>query len=203
MCASATARSLPQATASKPPGGHHPVRAVSEGQTEPECCGAGLVQSACYRKCACYRAVHTVAKRVLAGDPDASRREILARRAHHPRRMETLLGAAAALRLSARGTEPAGGRGTVEHEGACGGFTVQVREGSEQGPDLPVGPASEAAEAAGRRPGHRAGAGRGAGADRRELGGGEVRAVRIIEAGRRPFAVPRSARAHRGPGGRA
>ena len=68
--------------------------------------------------------------------------------------------------------EPAGRRGTAQHEGPGGGVALEDRARKGHRPDLPARAPGQAAEAAGPRAGCRPGVGQRAGADRGELGGG-------------------------------
>ena len=140
-----------------------PVGGIPEGRSQPERRGGGLVEGAGDRRRARCRAADPVKERGLAGDPDVGCRQGARRAADHSRGLGAEDRASVAVRLSAGRAEPARCAGSA--------IALQVENGLA---DLPVGAAGQAAEAARSRTGCRAGARRGAGADRGELGGGAV-----------------------------
>lgn len=73
--------------------------------------------------------------------------------------MGTAARPAPAVRLSADGAEPAGGRDAAEHQGPGGRVALEDRTRQDYRADLSAGTAGETAEAAGPQPGRRAGTG--------------------------------------------
>ena len=109
---------------------------------------------------------------LLAGDPDAGRRQGARRPPHHARGLGAEDGAQAPVRLPSDRAEPARRRpGAAQLTRARGGVTLEDRARSGHRADLPAGAAGQAAEAARSGAGRRASARGSAGADRGELGG--------------------------------